>query len=808
MKNFKDVLKSVETNNTSLLESILKLMQTGNGLLFLGAGFSRQAININNCEFKLAKSLSHDICELGNFEKSDALDYATDFFLENNSKESLIDFLRTEFSVKEIQESHKKICEFDWLRIYTTNYDEVIETAYKIHQKDIQAVDIDTEAKLYLQRKNLCIHLNGYISNLNATTLEKSFKLSLSSYLDPNSFLNSDWGYIFQKDIERCSILLFIGYSLYDLDIQRVLKNQSEDIQNKTYFIVHESISREEEHKLKKFGTVLKIGFEGFYEFIKSKNIIKNNSNIDLFCFNKLQYNPNITPIKAKDSDIEKLLINGILDEKLIPLPSEKNKDNFYLIERQAIKDIKDLIHSKDPIFISSKLGNGKTCLLRTLALELTTNYGYECYELKNVDQNIYKEIDYLLKVRSKELKCCILIDNYTQQNEIIKYINLHRSDDTKLFLFDRTSKHENSDFYNSGYHLMIDKLNESEIRKFVSIFTHLGAWGKKSSYSESRKVRYFKEDLEAELSMILLELLKSPNIQSKIENNILNLKQQDEKNHINIILICLLQSLNITPTQSFICKMSNSNKIYDSTFTKSENFKSVFGDYKQVKNSVLYNFILKNYFPASEVTNSLILIIKNLKDLRGSWDFDEKELYKALIRFSFIERILSENVKIETLRTYYEELKYEIPGLKNDPQFWLQYAMCYIAHKDYPKADQLLNTAYGLAEASYNTHKIDNQKARLLLLQINDNNSIQDNFEKYREASTLILNQPSNDFKIRRISDLYEITNKYYYSFSTSQKNILNPIILKVIGSLNEIKSFNYKKDQILNDFLKIRID
>lgn len=253
---------------------------------------------------------------------------------------------------------------------------------------------------------------------------------------------------------------------------------------------------------------------------------------------------------------------------------------------------------------------------------------------------------------------------------------------------------------------------------------------------------------------------------------------------------------------------MSNSNKIYDSTFTKSENFKSVFGDYKQVKNSVLYNFILKNYFPASEVTNSLILIIKNLKDLRGSWDFDEKELYKALIRFSFIERILSENVKIETLRTYYEELKYEIPGLKNDPQFWLQYAMCYIAHKDYPKADQLLNTAYGLAEASYNTHKIDNQKARLLLLQINDNNSIQDNFEKYREASTLILNQPSNDFKIRRISDLYEITNKYYYSFSTSQKNILNPIILKVIGSLNEIKSFNYKKDQILNDFLKIRID
>ena len=64
----------------------------------------------------------------------------------------------------------------------------------------------------------------------------------------------------------------------------------------------------------------------------------------------------------------------------------------------------------------------------------------------------------------------------------------------------------------------MVDKLNDTEIRKFVSVFTHLGAWGKKSSYSESRKVRYFKDDLEAELSLILLELLKSPNIKSKIE--------------------------------------------------------------------------------------------------------------------------------------------------------------------------------------------------------------------------------------------------------------------------------------------------
>lgn len=806
MKHLKDVLKKIETDNTALLESILQLMQTGNGLLFVGAGFSSQAININNTEFKLAKSLSHEICKLGKFDQSDALDYATDYFLENNSKEKLIDFIRTEFSVKEIQESHKKICEFDWLRVYTTNYDEVIETAYKFHGKDIQAVDIEMKADRYLQRKNLCIHLNGHISNLNNQTLENSFKLSMSSYLDPNSFLKSDWGYIFQKDIERSSVLLFIGYSLYDLDIQRVLKTQSEDIKNKTYFIVHEEIGREEEYKLKKFGTVLKIGIDGFYNFIKNKNIVKNNDDIDFFCLKKINYNHILTNKKPKDSDIEKLLINGYLDEDFIS--SINNQDNFYLIKRQVINKIESLIKNNEPIFISSKLGNGKTCLLKTLSYELTTSYGYECYELIDKDKKIYSEIDYILKTRSKEVKCCILIDNYATHDEIVKYISINKNNDTKLILFDRTSKHENSEFYNFGYHIVIDKLNETEIKRFVSIFNHLGAWGKKSAFSENRKISYFKEDLQAELSMILLELLKSPNIKEKINNDINKLKHKDDSDHINIILICLLQSLNITPSQSFICKMSDSDKIYDPNFTQSEEFKNVFGDYKHIKNSVLYNYILKNHFPSTEVTKSLLKIIKNLKDLRESWDFDERELYKALIRFSFIERILSESVKIETLRNYYEELKYQIPGLKNDPQFWLQYAMCYIAYQNYPKAHQLLDTAYGLAQESYKTHKIDNQKARLLLLEIHDNNDPTLNFEKYREACTLILNQPPNDFKIRRIYDLYEISNKYYYSFSKNQKLKINPIILKIINDLDEIKSINYKKDQIINKFSQLRID
>ncbi|WP_435868365.1 hypothetical protein, partial [Escherichia coli] len=69
--------------------------------------------------------------------------------------------------------------------------------------------------------------------------LTSKIKLSDSSYLSPDSFVNSDWYYHFKKDLETASAIVFMGYSMYDMDVKKFLFENPE-LQEKTYFVVRD----------------------------------------------------------------------------------------------------------------------------------------------------------------------------------------------------------------------------------------------------------------------------------------------------------------------------------------------------------------------------------------------------------------------------------------------------------------------------------------------------------------------------------------------------------------------------------------
>ena len=56
---------------------------------------------------------------------------------------------------------------------------------------------------------SLCIHLNGSINSLTNETLNGSFKLSASSYISPDSFLNRHGTIFSKKDLERATAIVF-----------------------------------------------------------------------------------------------------------------------------------------------------------------------------------------------------------------------------------------------------------------------------------------------------------------------------------------------------------------------------------------------------------------------------------------------------------------------------------------------------------------------------------------------------------------------------------------------------------------------
>jgi len=63
------------------VEEIKNRIETGNSLLFCGAGFSTECKNLLNSYPLIAKELSKKICELGQFEQDEDLLYSSDYLI-------------------------------------------------------------------------------------------------------------------------------------------------------------------------------------------------------------------------------------------------------------------------------------------------------------------------------------------------------------------------------------------------------------------------------------------------------------------------------------------------------------------------------------------------------------------------------------------------------------------------------------------------------------------------------------------------------------------------------------------------------
>lgn len=135
-------------------------------------------------------------------------------------------------------------------------------------------MDIDAKPSDYMAQDDLCIHLNGVIDKATVNDFDSKIKLTNSSYLSPQSFINSQWNYIFKRDLETASAIIFVGYSMYDIDVQRLLY-QTDNLVEKTYFIVHEGADFKETFFLSDFGHVLPIGLTGFSNLVSSMSFEK-----------------------------------------------------------------------------------------------------------------------------------------------------------------------------------------------------------------------------------------------------------------------------------------------------------------------------------------------------------------------------------------------------------------------------------------------------------------------------------------------------------------------------------------------------
>ena len=697
------------------LETAIKHALDGNAILFLGAGASYGAKNSNDEILVTGEELATRI-----YPDCTDLQQAVELYLDEKKASNidgeldLIDFLKNQFWVKEITESQKGIPSIPWKRIYTTNYDNVVEKAYISVGKNIRSLTITDNPKTALSmNENICFHINGSIQNLTKSELNTSFKLSDYSY-NTNLFVNNQWGNLFKLDLKTYSTIIFIGFSMkYDLDIKRIVNKINKD---KIIFVVNENEPDVNQKFLSKYGSVEPIGLDGFMNAVNNvkktyKPIEKKNlENTILTNFEKITTEYSLNQPSAK----------AILDyyktgKRANDLYYERDGSYEALVKRSQIeKIIREINDGVEAIFLHSDIGNGKTEVIHQLCLELSSKF--EKYILTDCNEKIAEEVELLCSSNQKKI---IIIENFFNYYDVYKLFKLYNSKENIIFIFTaRTSIFKSRiesfvEFQKVSEH-DLNGLNNEEISNLISIFNKYGFYPEKISDFEE----YIKKTCRSKLQFVVLDIFNNTNIRDSLKK--LKKDLQDTKPQyiriINFLMLVKTMSLDLNFEDSL--NLLNINFLeydFERNITINEllEFK---GSKTTIKSVILCIWFLKQTDP-KEIINTLITAAQ-VAD-KGFIVNRKYEIFLGnIISYRHLKFILNifeipQEQKKELIDYYYENIK-NLTYYRDKYFFWLQYAISTLEMKDYEAAGLRFNTAYNKLPSENQPFEIDNQFARL----------------------------------------------------------------------------------------------
>lgn len=760
----------------TLAEAIDKI-DNNNCMLFVGSGFSYGAKGqrgILTTAADLTKELY--IEAQGEEEPNGTLEDAAGLLADAKGEHALIEFLRDKFSVYEITQAQEYFGSLPWLRVYTTNYDNILDIAYQKHKKRIEHVYLSRHLRDYKDKSNLCVHLNGTVQNLNLETLNNEFKLTTASYLT-DDFVRNEWVNLFISDLHTSDALFFVGYSMnYDLDIQRIVRNtvEAEEMKKKCFFVVREDESGINLRHLKKFGQPVAIGMERFVDLLAKRKPKENDLREKIFyCFDKPTTGSVVQNVCAQEAI--NLYVKGDINRGHI-LPSLIQPSQYrYFVKRDKLNNIlKDLERGERQILIESNTGNGKTCFLESLAFVLS-NYGYDVYYYKRHYETRKSEIEHVC-TKSKN-KVVFIIDNFSHLRSMLSELEIFRTEQI-VIVADRTLSCDVSYEWLSkkfGEFCVydIDKLSDDELFQIVEIFDNYGFFGSRASLRYDQKIEYLKMDCKSTMRDILLDLLNSETIKNRFEIIVNSIK--GKKTYFEALVLML-----ISPIFGFgldfnqLAFIFNKHSFTSPTFYNNEAIRE-FIDHRgtdiHVKSSILAECILSRVMDPEIVVDVLVKVFKVLDVYRSSEDY--KAILRSLLSYQNLKRVLNPEHPgfSKNVTRFFEEIS-STGFCDSNQHYWLQYAIARLFEHDYERSFRYFENAYSFAEKKKRdygegnyTYQIDNHFARYLLENEMENGTSETCMVAFNKAHSLLID-PKNKEIVRFYT--YRVARNYYKFYET----------------------------------------
>lgn len=686
------------------LKDALQKGGQGKAILFCGAGASLDSIGFGCEELPAASPLLGKFNEYLKKEFS-KLSIAASKVADDSTKE-YFRIITDCFKVQAVSDDMKSIMSFPWSKVYTTNYDDSIELSCEHIGKPKQTLTAADKPSDILEEKLPIIHLHGFVNHFRIDTIRDDCILDYNSNV-ANRVYEGPWATELKNDISTADVVVFLGYSLYDPEIAKLVL-QGGNSRKKIFFINYKIEDEELSYMQAMFGTPLHIEKDGLARIIEALPVPTDAAKKNYVCF-KPASEQSVEHRNINYEDLSDLFLFGRIQEPLLQADVIGRTCN-YVVRPAVVERIKAELNSgRSLISLYSPLGHGKTVLAKLLGAELSHDHDV-FFAVRNQDSFVEE----LRSITANYDRPIVILDDYYKFSKHHRQMALLRSEEVVFIFTSRLSVHETrkdelpAQFLNHNVvDLRIGELCRADANALVPLTNQVGMWRELSELSDPQKAQKListdKTGYQANFADILVGLMNSSEMIGRIKKE-LEILRSISKDAYDAVLLSIYLEFTNNHVDDFVLDQTlhlNLSDIHSSN--EVSNIFRVFFNIEKGSGGYFAGSIFAKYAMEKICDhNDLIEVIENSANnlANSSPLFEEMKLVLVdLLRFNYLKVIASQDQnRLRRIGELYSNLSSN-PNLNKDDLFWNAFGMCQRALKDFESAVKHFRTSISYAK-------------------------------------------------------------------------------------------------------------
>lgn len=607
--------------------------------------------------------------------------------------------------------------------------------------------------------------------------MTKDFVLTSASYAT-QAFIDTAWSTVLRNDFQSAKAIIFAGYSLYDIDVARILFNPRLVVE-KTHFIDHADLDKVLEAKLTRFGHVHRIGVHGLTELVVEERHVWTKPTLieEYGSWSRVELGKSVR--EASDSDVFDLVLKGYVDDGLLLAQCDTPDEASYTVAREYENRCLEHLGQSDAIaLLMGGFANGKTISMRSIALQLTAS-SRDVFVLDRPTESSSAELQRMCR---RDHNFVAVIENYSRNLELIDTFCRYAPSNCALLLSEKSEIHElraPALLEKTGTRDLaifdLDSLDNVEIDRMSRLLDLRGLWGQRAGLSEQQRVGYLRHDCERQLHAVMIDVVDSPHVKVRLSEIVEHFESVEDGLRM-LIVLCFLQAIGEQPRTAIASVLLGLAYQAYQRLSGDEVVRQILNIQSGValfRSPVIARAVLSGVNVATTVTDVIVDCVKEAH-LAARGDPYMRVIAREFTRFANLERVLPAQRKGVALQNFYEMLK-SVPSIRRDPLFWLQYAMARLSLGELEVARRYFEQSYSIAKrTNFDTYQIDNHYCRLLLREAEETENSHTAYTKVDETIEILKRQVQREnrhYPYRSAWNVSGVVTRHHGAWTPAQR-------------------------------------